>query len=218
MKIFFAISFLIIVNSSCTTNHEKESFAKDKQAIIHDTIYLNNNNTKDWQEGFGLTHDPNIDSIWYKPVSFYINDENCSGLAFDFYQGYFRPSDNGATQELLKLAKSDNGKLRPFYRWCLNKTLVVSDGALGELVGTPSREYAEKFPEEFFSYMDIDSTKEKYKMWVDAIAYSGLEEYDNKNSSSQNKKYIEERMIKNLKVKSEIYIKRIKQFAFDCTK
>jgi hypothetical protein len=218
MKIFFILLFLNIANFSCTTNNKKESFTKEKPIIIHDTIYLNDNKTKDWQKGFGLTNDPNIDSIWYKPVSFYLNDENCSGLAFDFYYGYFRPGDNGATQELLKLSNTNNEKLRPFYRWCLNKTLIVSDGALGELVGIPAREYAEKFPDEFFNYLDIDTTFEKYKMWTAAISYSGLEEYGAKNSSSLNKKHIEERMIKSLKVKSEKNITRIKQFALDCSK
>jgi hypothetical protein len=210
MKIISAIIFFIIANSSCTTNNEKESFAKDNKTIIHDTIYINNNNKSDWQDGFGLSHDPNVDSIWHKPVSYYINDEECSKIGYEFYYGYFRPTDNGATHELLKLVTTDNDKLRPFYRWCLNKTISVADGALWELLGTPSRSYAEKFPEEFFSYMDSDSTKEKYKMWVDAISYSGLEEYGAKNSNSLNKKHIEERMIKNLTVKSENNTTRIK--------
>ncbi len=203
MKIFFILLFIIIANFSCKINQEKVSDAKVNKKIIHDTIYINNNIKSDWQDGFGLTHDPNIDSIWHKPVSYYIDDEECSRIGYEFYYGYFRPTDDGATHELLKLVTTDNDKLRPFYRWCLNKTISVADGALWELLGTPSREYAEKFPKEFFNYMDTDTTNEKYKMWIEAISYSGLEEYGKADSKALNKKHIVERMSKNLKQKSK---------------
>lgn len=196
-------------------NSQAISSGKDT-VVIHDTVYINSHNNGDWQKGFGLTHDPDKDSIWGKPVSYYLKDKECNAITFDFYYGYFRPSDDGATTELLKLACTDNNKLRPFYRWCLNKTLIVSDGALGELVGVPARQYAEKFPDEFFEYMDYEKSGERYEMWVDAIQYSGFfdyPEYDN-DGDLVNALYL--RMSKNLKDKTEANLKRVKKFATDC--
>ena len=183
---------------------------------MHDTIYVDNNTNVEWQKDFNLTHDPKKDSIWGKPVSYYIEDENCNAMTFDFYYGYIRPSDNGTTIEILKLACTDNNKLRPFYRWCLTKTIEVSDGALGELIGVPARQYAEKFPNEFFEYMDFEKNNDKYRLWTESIQYSGYfdrPDYDNR------KKQREEliiRMTNNLKVRNDKNIERVKKFAKDC--
>lgn len=216
LPIVLSVSVLI----SCTYPSSKKSAANrivEKDTIlVHDTTYINNNIESDWQVGFGLSHDPKIDSIWGKPVSYYINDSECSALAADFYYGYFRPSDNGATTELLKLACTDNQKLRPFYRWCLDKTLFVSDGALAELVGVPARKYAEKFPDEFFEYLDKEKDKTKYETWAEEIQYSGFFDYPEFDDSN---KLIEEhynRMSRNLKIKSEFNLKRVRKFAKDC--
>lgn len=183
---------------------------------VHDTSYAGNN-ADDWQNDFGLTHDPKKDSIWHEPVWYYLADENCSGLAKDFYFGFLKPSDNGVTEELLKLACSDNKKLRPFYRWCLNKVLIVSDGALGELVGVPARKYAEQFPEEFFEYMDENATDDKYGIWVNAILYSGFYDYDDSMNNLSNRKKLIREMTNNLSDKKEGMEARIVKFATDCT-
>ena len=74
---------------------------------------------------------------------------------------------------MLSLVTTNDNNLRPFYRWCLNKTIQIEDGALAEYTGIPARQYAEKFPKEFFEYMDYDTTKEKYGDWVGSISYSG---------------------------------------------
>ena len=29
-----------------------------------------------WQEDFGLTHSIDLDSVWYKPVRFYVTNKN----------------------------------------------------------------------------------------------------------------------------------------------
>lgn len=194
----------------------KDSTSSKDTIVIHDTIYINNERNGEWQNGFGLTHDPKKDSIWGKPVSFYIDDKECNPIAFEFYYGYIRPSDNGTTTELLKLACTDNEKLRPFYRWCLNKTLIVSDGALGELVGVPARKYAEKFPDEFFDYLDKEKDNKKYEMWTEAIQYSGFFDYPDYNDIDKliNEHY--KRMSRNLKDKSEKNLKRVRKFAKDC--
>ncbi|MFN8254568.1 MAG: hypothetical protein U0W24_02690 [Bacteroidales bacterium] len=220
MKIYTItkIISLISVCLSCNLKNSKQSVKIQSDTIfINDTIYRNISYDKEWQKSFGLTHDPNIDSIWFKPVSFYLDDINCSGLAEDFYYGYLRPSDNGTTTELLKLATTGNTKLRPFYRWCLDKTIEISDGALGELIGVPARQYAEKFPEEFFEYMDSDTTGQKYKRWTNAISYSGFYDTDKiANDIDDRNIRIVSKMMKNLKIKDANLILRIKKFSVDC--
>lgn len=178
MKILYLITPLIFL-TACTgrqsgTTDAKNATAKDT-VVEHDTIFYTNNN---WQEGFGLTHDPDIDSIWGKPVRFYISNPKCSPIAIDFYQGRFRPTDNNTTAALLSLVTTDDNQLRPFYRWCLNKTIQIQDGALAEYTGVPARQYAEKFPKEFFEYMDYDTTGNKYADWVNSILYSGFYDKD----------------------------------------
>lgn len=182
--------------------------------IKHDTVYYNN--SRDWQEGFGLKHDPDEDTVWSKPVSYYIFDKECSGLARDFYYGELRPSDNGMTEELLKLATTDNNKLRPFYRWCLNKTIQIQDGALGEYTGVPARQYAEKFPKEFFEYMDYDTTGDKYLGWVNSILYSGFYDKDDYKKPKDIRKRLTQTMKANCNNCSEQLKKRIDKFAADC--
>ena len=186
----------------------------EKLAIVQSDTILNALNY--WQDDFGLTHDPHIDSVWGKPVYFYISNPKCSPLAIAFYEGSFRPGDNDSTTALLELIITDNNILRPFYRWCLNKTILIQDGALGEYTGAPARRYAEKFPEEFFNYMDIDPSGEKYLQWVNSILYSGFYKEDDYDKPLQ----IRQKMIavinKNCKACSPTIKNRITKLAEDC--
>ena len=214
----FIAAIILLASCKGEVNGEKgrTRISPKDTVVIHDTVYINNNESGEWQKGFGLTHDPDKDSIWGKPVSYYL-DETCSPLAYDFYYGYsyIKPSDNGVTEEILKLACTNDTKLRPFYRWCLDKIITLSDGALSELVGVPARQYAEQFPDEFFEYLDIDPANDKYKMWTEAIQYSGYSDYpDYDNRNLQNKELIK-RMTRNLKEKSAGNIQRIEKFAKD---
>jgi hypothetical protein len=190
MKIVELMVVFMFLNACCERkNHgiDKLESAKVDTVILYDTIFSEQD---DWQIGFNLTHDPEVDSIWGKPVIFYIENPKCSPIAIDFYVGQFRPTDNDLTGALLSLVTTNDNHLRPFYRWCLDKTIQIQDGALAEYTGIPARQYAEKFPEEFFVYMDIDTTGTKYKNWINAISYSGL------NDGEFNKKsqIIRERM------------------------
>lgn len=170
--ILIALPVLLI---SCTQNGGESQLSTTKKdtIVIRDTVIVASE-THNWQLNFDLTHDPDKDSVWFKPVSYYLNDPDCSGLAMDFYYGSLRPRDDGTTDELLKLATTNNNKLRPFYRWCLNMTINIQDGALAEHTGIPARKYAEKFPREFFGYMDADTSGNRYDNWVSAISYSGF--------------------------------------------
>lgn len=216
-NLFLLISILLF--SQCNALREKENFVNDK--IQADTTKkqdaIQDENVKfSWQEGFGLTHKPDIDSVWGKPVSFYINNEKCDSVAKEFYFGRFRPTDDSTTEQLLKLATTDDTDLRPYYRWCLQKTIQVSDGALAELVGVPARMYAETFPKEFFEYMDADSSGERYKTWVDEISYSGFYDSDSYDKKQEVGIRMLARMKQNCLNCKESFLRRLEKFAGDC--
>lgn len=136
MKRIVSLLFLMILFS-----------CKKQEAIVvkenKDTIEYE---STDWQEGFGLTYSIDFDSVWGKPMRYYITNRNCDSVARDFYLGVYRPKDEPKTARLLSLITTDNDSLRPFYRWILNKTILIQDGALGEYTGLPARKYAEKYP------------------------------------------------------------------------
>ncbi|MBE8720831.1 hypothetical protein [Sphingobacterium pedocola] len=224
MKIFYTICILII-SVSCHQDSRETRFNQTEPSNVEKKMLpadkLENPQTDledlhDWQQGFGLTHDPDIDSIWFKPVSYYLNDINCADLAKQFYYGKLRPMDNQVTEELLHLVTSNNNKLRPFYRWCLNKTIVIQDGALGEYTGQPARKYAERFPKEFFEYMDIDVTGEKYHMWVAAIGYSGFYRGDDFENPGEVAKDLINTMNGSCRNCSTELLNRIKKIGHDC--
>ncbi len=169
-----------------------------------------------WQQGFGLTHNIDQDSIWKKPVRYYVENEECTQIAIDFYLGKFRPTDNDQTEELLNLVLTKNTELRPFYRWILNKTIIIQDGALGEYTGLPARKYAERFPNEFFDYLDIEKSNEKYQNWCNSIMYSGFYDYDDYDNLALVRKEFAKTMMKNCTSCSKSTNDRIKKFANDC--
>jgi hypothetical protein len=211
--LLFGISF--VACHSKPTETQVKAGVVEQPLLTKDT--LNSPGIEsDWQNGFALSHDPDVDSIWFKPVRFYLSDKECSKLAIDFYYGRRRPGDNEVTDELLELATTDDNKLRPFYRWCLNKTIFIQDGALAEHTGVPARMYAEKFPKELFEYLDIDSSGEKYSDWVSAINYSGY--YSDEDYSKPNKmqKKMASLMNANCKACDSSLKKRIDSFARDC--
>jgi hypothetical protein len=208
----FIIVFIILIacnNKPKQGINRKQSISKDT-IIKHDTVFYAEN----WQQGFGLTHDPEIDSVWGKPVKFYIDNPKCSPIAIDFYLGQFRPTDNNTTAALLSLAIADDNQLRPFYRWCLNKTIQIQDGALAEYTGIPARRYAEKFPKEFFDYLNTDTTK--YNNWVSSISYSGFYDQEDYKKPQDIRKRMGQTMKMNCFNCSEQLKKRIDKFVADC--
>jgi hypothetical protein len=211
----FMIPLMLLIactgKQSPTRNAQKPAITDT--VVKHDTIFCTNTG---WQNGFGLTHDPEVDSIWEKPVKFYIDNPKCSPIAIDFYLGQFRPADNNTTAALLSLVTTDDNQLRPFYRWCLNKTIQIQDGALAEFTGVPARQYAEKFPEEFFDYMDYAATGGKYDNWVGAIAYSGFYDQDDSKKRLEIRKSMTRTMKGNCINCNDQLRKRIDKFAADC--
>ena len=213
LKLFVVIAFF----HACA----EKPYSKPKRFVFKDTILVRDTvimypPEKDWQQMLNLSHDPDVDTVAGKPVNYYLKDSSCSGLASDFYYGFLKPSDNGTTDELLKLACSPNSKLRPLYRWCLEVTISISDGALAEHVGDPARKYAELYPEEFFGYMDNDTSGRRYDDWVEAINYSGIYENEDHEKPKLVAANVVRNMKKNCKGCDSREMKRIEAFATHC--
>ena len=114
------------------------------------------------------------------------------------------------------MVTTDNNDLRPFYRWISNKTILIQDGALAEYTGVPARKYAEKFPKEFFEYMDYDKSGEKYLDWTNAILYSGFYDLDDYKNSKKIRDNLIKTMNSNCINCDEKMIGRIEKFVKDC--
>ena len=219
--IFLIIASLLFI--SCNKKnavHPNETIKTDTVETVTSTIIIAENpdfsENLNWQEGFGLTHNIDKDSIWKKPVRFYIENKDCSQTAIDFYFGKYSPTDESKTAALLNLVLTENSELRPFYRWILNKTIQIQDGALAEYTGKPARKYAEKFPEEFFDYMDFDPSGEKYKDWYNSILYSGYYDHDDYGKPHLIRAEMVKRMSENCSDCNTLTLKRINKFANDC--
>lgn len=218
------ILFLTLLLLSCEPKSKNNLVETESTEIIQPTIEKlkvieenkNSVNTNDWQNGFGLTYDIDKDSIWKKPVRYYIENNNCSQTAIDFYFGKYRPTDEEKTKKLLGLVTTEEIELRPFYRWILNKTIVIQDGALAEYTGVPARQYAEKYPNEFFEYMDIDKSSEKYSDWYNSIMYSGFYSKEDFHNPKSIRLELEKTMEKNCNDCNKATLLRIKKFALDC--
>ena len=224
LHIAAGLSFFILLSSCESGKTENAKYIAHNSAVdtvyIRDTVWLRDtvklHKTDRWQRFFNLSHDPHRDSIWGKPVDYYISNPDCNALAFDFYYGSFRPTDNASTAELLELVLEPNEELRPFYRWCLEKTMEIADGALGEYTGQPARKYAEQYPKEFLQYMQQRNDSNTYWMWVDMISFSGLFNYSDQPEAAF--EGIQERMLNNCKDCEEPEKNQIRQFALDVSK
>ncbi|WP_298117861.1 hypothetical protein [Flavobacterium sp.] len=215
MKIYFLI-LLSFILFSCSKKTDSDS--KKLESKTFDSITLKNTEKEtsvinSYQAGFNLTHNIEVDSIDGKPVKFYIENKNCDSLAIAFYYGKYRPTDDNLTKNLLALSSTNDKNLRSYYRWILDKTIEISDGALAEYPGVPARKYAEKFPEELFNFLDSDTSKTRYSNWTDIISYSGFYETDDFNKPNLIRKKMAAEMIKNSSIKLQ---NKIAKFTLDC--
>ena len=215
MKIYFLIllSFILFSCSKKTDSDSKKLESKTLDSTTLKSAEKETSVSNSYQAGFHLTHNIEVDSVDGKPVKFYIENKNCDSLAIAFYYGKYRPTDDNLTENLLALSSTNDKNLRPFYRWILDKTIEISDGALAEYPGIPARKYAEKFPEELFDFLDSDTSKTRYANWTDIISYSGFYENDDYNKPKLIRSKMEAEMIKNSSTKLQ---NRIAKFTLDC--
>lgn len=211
------LSVLILI-TACTDN-KQASFqtSTDSSKIFSQPVSVDTtkNPTNIWIDRFNREKYPLPDSIGGKAVGFYLNNPKIASIAKALYNGQFRPTDNDSTTLLLSYVTTNDKTIRPFYRWCLDFTMAISDGALAEYPGEPALKYAMKFPEEFFNYMDKDTTDGRYSMWTGSITYSGLPDYS--KDSTFNYNIIVEKMTSTCKDCPKSILERIKALAKDVT-
>jgi hypothetical protein len=212
--IYIAFVLLISCNSNSPTNQtsQADSSTNNKTSTV-DNLPKSKNL---WVDRLNGSTYPLPDTIGGEPVSFYLDNPKIADISKAFYKAKFRPTDNDSTTKLLSFVTTNDSTLRPFYRWCLDFTITISDGALGEYPGVPALAYATKFPKEFFDYMDKDPSGQRYKQWTEIIAYSGLSNYDRKESEIE--KEIISNMYNNCYFCSGNTKSRIVTFAQDITK
>ena len=93
---------------------------------------------------------------------------------------------------------------------------MIQDGALGEYTGVPARKYAEKYPAEFFEYMNFDTSGQKYTFWMNAIRYSGYFDNDDYKKPVTIRTSMQNVMKSNCQGCNIEVEKRIEKFAADC--
>ena len=202
--------FLVLVTCNNNSSHkEGNSVEKAKSNKVETNLMV-------WKDKLNGKDYPLPDSIGGKSAEFYLYNPKVAEITKAFYKGKFRPTDNDLTTLLLSYVTTPDSILRPFYRWSLDFTINISDGALGEYPGAPAFAYAKKYPNEFFQYMDIDPSGERYKKWVSIIGYSGITYSEKKNSEIESE--IIKPMMKNCEFCNESTLKRISIFAKDITK
>ncbi|MBK7375592.1 MAG: hypothetical protein IPJ02_08560 [Chitinophagaceae bacterium] len=178
MKLLIFVFFII---TSCNNNTStNQTVSVDSPKIISSDSIIKSKSV--WVDRLNSAKYQLPDTISGRPVSFYLDNPKVATIAKAFFKGQFRPTDNDSTTQLLSYATTTDSILRPFYRWCLDFTISISDGALGEYPGISALAYATKFPKEFFAYMDKDTSGQRYKQWTEIIAYSGLPNYGKKES------------------------------------
>jgi hypothetical protein len=216
MRLNVLLTLMLI--SACTDNKQAplqtstESSKIFSQPVSVDTT---KNPTNIWIDRLTGEKYPLPDSIGGKPIAFYLNSSKVASIAKALYKGQFRPTDNDSTTLLLSYVTTNEKTIRPFYRWCLDFTIAISDGALAEYPGEPALNYAIKFPEEFFNYLDNDPTYRRFARWTAIITYSGLPDYG--KDSTFNYNIIVEKMTANCKECPKSMIERIKALAKDVT-
>ncbi len=211
------LPLLFVTFCSCknTVTQSAREYDTDSLAKLMTADTSHSSGNHNWQENFHLTHNPEKDTIAGRPVSYYINRSDCHYLAINFYYGKYRPSDNDSTEKLLSLAITRNKELRPFYRWCLERTLEISDGALGEYTGAPARKYIETYPKEFLNYIGHDTAYTYYKEWISSISYSGFYENEDFNDRVNIKKNFLATTKMNCSDCNEQEVQLIEKIAFD---
>jgi hypothetical protein len=206
---------VFIIFTSCNNNNSTiQAISADSSKVnLSDTITKSINV---WTDKLNGSKYPLPDTIGNKPVNFYLESSKVADIAKALYKGQFRPTDSDSTTQLLSYVTTNDGSIRPFYRWCLEFIISISDGALSEYPGVPALAYATKFPKEFFDYMDKDTSGHRYRQWTEIIAYSGLENYDKKETEIESE--IINKMHNNCYFCSGDTKSRIITFAKDITK
>lgn len=186
IMIFFALSCK--ENKKTGEQTHNDTAITSVKAPVKDT---SPNKINYWMDRRNRRQIPLPDSINGKPLSFYLNHPKVSAIGKALYKGEFLLTNTDSITTLLSYVTTTDSVLRPFYRWCLNFIISIHPlpMAVPDYVGDYVLEYATKFPQEFFSYMDKDTSGRRYRRWVEITAYIWLFDRD------KSKQKWEQRMI-----------------------
>jgi hypothetical protein len=209
MKHLILVCLVLVSCKNNSSNKEGNSVKKAKSNKVETNLMV-------WKDKLNGKEYPLPDSICGKSAEFYLNNPKIAEITKAFYKGQFRPKDNDSTTLLLSYVTTPDSILRPFYRWCLDFTINISDGALSEYPGAPALTYAINYPKEFFEFIDEDPSEERYKKWISKVAYGGIKYSEKKGTEIESE--IIKPMKKNCKFCSENLSKRIISFAKEISK
>lgn len=161
MKTALFLAVLVLGGGNFITGKPTTAAATAQKSVAQPTP--SKHSRRFWRDRLTGRRYPLPDSIGGRPASWYLANSRVSALAKGLYSRRFRPSDTDSTTRLLALVTTNDKEVRPFYRWYLDFTIVLSDGALGEYPGKPALAYATKYPQEFFAYMDKDASGQRYE-------------------------------------------------------
>jgi len=106
-------------------------------------------------------------------IKFYLDNQQVSKTAKDFYYGKFKATDNTKTFSIIDSLKTKNNLARPFYIFLVSKIINKADGALSELLGAGCKDFVELHPDFLIDFLDSKSTlvdKRFFDNWAQLIA------------------------------------------------
>jgi hypothetical protein len=168
---YLTILFLFFISCSEGENKKYDNGLVAKT----DTIVGSQEPYDFWKEHSSYAGIVKRDSIDGKPVEFYLTHPRMIAVGKAFYEGRFRPLDDDSTFALLDSASTRDSILRPFYVYCFDMILKMSDGALSEGMWGYAMNYVWKYPREFIELADRKEIS--YTDWADRISFDAAWEY-----------------------------------------
>lgn len=118
-----------------------------------------------------------------RPVSFYLNRNDISNTARDFYLLKFIPSDDEPTFALCDSILSKNDTTRPFYFFLFMRMMRISDEGLSEGMSDYAVKYVLQYPHEFYTRLKEPAYRGYFGTWIEFVA-SALVLRGNENPSA----------------------------------
>lgn len=86
-------------------------------------------------------------------IQFYLDNQQVSTAAKDFYNKKFKANDNDKTLSIIDSLFTKNNSTRPFYIYLVSKMAFSSDGALSEAIGYSGNEFFQKKPNDLIAFL-----------------------------------------------------------------
>ena len=103
----------------------------------------------------------------------YLDNNQVSKNAKDYYYGKFKASDNAKTFSIIDSLKTKNNLTRPFYIFLVSKIIANADGALSESLGISCKDFIESRPDFLIDFLYSKGEivdKHFFDKWANQIA------------------------------------------------